>query len=114
MLSLQHTNIGKSDQRGVIGIVGGLVSLLFGIIIGLLVFRFLFRLLGANPANGIVNWVYSASAPFVQPFFGMFNTGTIDLATGRVEFETLIAIVAYGIIAAIISSALSWGRRRAV
>jgi hypothetical protein len=58
--------------------------------------------------------VYNTSAPFVAPFFGMFNTGTLDLATGRLEFETLIAIVVYGIIASIVLSALSWGRRHTI
>jgi hypothetical protein len=104
----------QQPQKGFVGMIGGLASLLFGIVIGLLVFRFLFRLLGANPANALVNWVYATSAPLVSPFFGMFNTGSIDLAIGRLEFETLIAIVVYGLVASVVLRALSWGTHRTI
>jgi uncharacterized membrane protein len=99
------------NQKGVVGIIGGLASLLFGLIIGVLALRFVFRLLGANPANGLVAWIYNASAPLVSPFFGIFNTPT-ELTSGRLEFETLIAILVYGIIASIIMSALNFNGRR--
>jgi uncharacterized protein YggT (Ycf19 family) len=104
----------RKPQQGFVGMLAGLASLLFGIIVGILAFRFVFRLLGANPANGIVNWVYNASAPLVSPFFGMFNTAAIDLGIGRLEFETLIAILVYGVIGSIITRALSGGTHRYV
>lgn len=97
------------NQRGA-GFISAIVSLVFGIIIALLALRFIFRLFGANPASAFVDWIYSASAPLVAPFMGMFNT-TVNLSTGRLEFETLVAIVVYGIVAAIVLGILSWGDR---
>lgn len=97
-------------QRGY-GFIAGIINFIFGIIIALLAFRLLFRLLGANPSNGIVDFVYNTSEPFVQPFFGIFNS-SIDLATGRFEIETLLAIIVYGVVAALIMGI--FGGRRAV
>jgi hypothetical protein len=89
-------------------LVSSVIGLIFGIIIVLVGFRLLFRLLGANPENGLVSWVYSASEPLVQPFFGMFN-GTIDVTTGRFELESLIALIVYAIIAAVLTGITSRG-----
>jgi Sec-independent protein secretion pathway component TatC len=83
-----------------------IVWLVAGIIIALLAFRFIFALLGANPGNGIVNFVYDTSHPFVAPFFNMFNYNFIDDGAGRFEIFTLIAIAVYGVIA--------WGLARLV
>lgn len=100
----------KYNQKGY-GLIGGLVSLFFGIIIGIVAFRFIFRLLGANPANGIVSWVYEASTPLVSPFYGIFNRD-ITLATGRFELETLLALIVYGVIASLITGLFARGYRR--
>jgi uncharacterized protein YggT (Ycf19 family) len=100
--------INKLNQGGY-GLIAGILSFIFGVIITLLAFRLLFRLLSANPGNEIVNWVYQMSEPFVRPFFGMFNT-TVDVATGRFEIETLIAIVVYGVVAALVTGIFG-GRR---
>lgn len=106
----------KLNQKGFIGAIGGLVSLIFGFIVGVLAFRFVFRLFGANPTNGLVDWVYDVSGPLVAPFMGIFSR-TVDLATGRLEYETLLAIVVYGVIGALVSGVISFGgrgRRQAV
>lgn len=101
----------NNDQSGFVGILGGLVRLVFGLIVGILALRFVFRLLGANEANAIVSWIYQTSAPLVAPFFGIFNQ-TVNLATGRFEFETLLAILVYGVIGALVSGIFDSGRRR--
>ncbi|MCW2763441.1 MAG: hypothetical protein JWR85_3642 [Marmoricola sp.] len=100
----------RTNQKGY-GMLSSLVGIIFGFIIGVLVLRFVFRLLGANPDASFVAWIYSWSAPLVAPFFGIFNH-TVDLATGRLEFETLIAIIVYGFIASVIQGVTSWGGRR--
>lgn len=104
------TRLSTSSQRGY-GLIGGIVSLFFSIILGIVALRFLFRLLGANPANGIVSWIYDASQPLVSPFFGIFNRD-INVLTGRFELETLLALVVYGIIASIVTGLFgrSYGR----
>src|SRR5665811_2517997 len=53
---------------------GYLVYFVFGILDILLAFRFVFKLLGANPSTGFVDFIYNLSAIFVAPFAGIFNT----------------------------------------
>lgn len=100
----------KPNQKGY-GLISGLISLFFGVILTIVALRFVFRLLGANPDNSIVSWVYSASAPLVSPFFGIFGHD-IDIATGRFELDTLIALIVYAIIASLITSLFARGYRR--
>ena|ERR1700691_6475303 len=69
-----------------------------GILLVLLAFRFVFALLGANPANGFANFIYSASHPFVSPFFGIFNYN-VRYGVSRFEAYTLVAMVVYSLIA---------------
>ncbi len=110
-ISVSHpSRHARLNQKGY-GLIGGLVSLFFGIILAIVAFRFIFRLLGANPDNGIVSWVYATSQPLVTPFFGIFNHD-INLLTGRFEFETLIALVIYGVIASLVSRLFSGGYHR--
>lgn len=75
---------------------------LFGVLLGV---RFLFRLFGANSNNGFVEWLYTTSAPLIDPFENIFQT--VRLEDGFViEISTLLAIVMYGLAAALISSLL--------
>lgn len=105
-MTRQLSNLG---QRGA-GLITGIISFIFGAIITILALRLVFRMFSANPNNGIVDWVYDISQPFVQPFFGIFRTDTIDLATGRFEIETLVALIVYGLIGALLTG-LFGGRR---
>jgi hypothetical protein len=107
MKKLQKTS---TDQHGV-AFIGSLISLIAGIIGALLALRFIFRLLGANPNNGFVEWVYATSKPLVAPFYGIFNHD-INVVTGKFELETLVALIVYGIVAAIVISLVSWPARR--
>ena len=68
------------------------------ILLALLAVRFIFALLAANPSNGIANFVYTVSHPFVAPFFTLFGYG--DLVAGRSRFEiyTLVAMLVYALI----------------
>jgi uncharacterized protein YggT (Ycf19 family) len=104
----------RTNQNGY-GAIASLIGLIFGIILVTLILRFAFRLLGANPDAGFVSFIYSFTAPLVSPFFGIFNTNGVDLATGRVEFETLIAILVYGLIASVLERVAGiGGHHRAV
>lgn len=93
------------DQRGLFGIAY-IINLLIGLLLTLLGLRFIFRLFGANPNNEIASFVYSTSQPFVEPFFGLFSYQP-DLGIGRFEFETLIAIIVYGLLASVIVGAFA-------
>jgi uncharacterized protein YggT (Ycf19 family) len=77
-----------------------------GILITLLGFRFLLSLLGANTTNGFANFIYSASHPFVSPFFSLFKYNNYVYGVSRFEAYTLVAIVVY--------SVLAWGLARLV
>ena len=69
-----------------------------GVILTLLAFRFLLSLLGANESNAFADFIYTASRPFVEPFFGLFN---YDFEAGKATFEasTLVAMAVYAVIA---------------
>jgi hypothetical protein len=91
---LAHTS---STAAAIVYYIAGLLSLLLGL-------RFLLQLLGANN-TGVVNWVYAVTQPFVAPFYGIFGT-TVLYGNARIEWESLLAIVAVGIIAYVIAGFL--------
>lgn len=92
-------------------IVARIIYFVGGLLILLLALRFLFVLLGANPGNGIANFIYTVSHPFVTPFFGLFN---YDQAFNghRFEWATVVAIVIYAIIMELLVRLVSIGDRR--
>jgi hypothetical protein len=87
-----------------------IVWLIAGTIETILALRFVFAMLGANPANSFAQFIYNVSHPFVAPFFNLFNYNYIDNGVGRVEIFTLIAILFYGLIAALIARLVSVNR----
>jgi YggT family protein len=87
-----------------------IVWLIAGVIITLLGLRFVFALLGANPNNGLAQFVYNVSHPFVAPFFNLFNYNYIDNGVGRVEIFTLVAILVYALLAGLIARLVSINR----
>lgn len=80
---------------------GYLVYFVFGLLEVLLAFRFVFKLFGANPSTGFVDFIYSLSAIFVAPFVGIFNTSLArgDVTTSIFEPATLVALVVYALLA---------------
>ncbi len=101
------TGLGQ-NERGFF--VATIINVIFGIILTLLALRFVLRLLGANPANGFANFVYSLSQPLVAPFFGLFNS-PLQLDIAGFELATLIALLVYGLVAGILAQVLFAGRR---
>ncbi len=92
-----------SDTRGAAAanrnVAKRVVWFIAGIILTLLAFRFVLSLLGANRNNGFADFIYSVSHPFVAPFFGLFNYQA-QYGVSRFEFETLIAMAVYAVVAA--------------
>ncbi len=80
---------------------GYLVYFVFGLLDVLLAFRFVFKLLGANPSTGFVDFIYNLSAVFVAPFAGIFNTSLAkgDVTTSIFEPATLVALIVYAVLA---------------
>jgi hypothetical protein len=87
-----------------------IVNLVGGVIISLLALRFMLSLFGANRGNGIADFIYSASHPFVSPFFGLFNYKE-QFGVVRFEFETLVAIAFYAIAMVLLVALINMGRR---
>lgn len=86
-----------------------IVWFITGLILAILAIRFVFVLLGANPANGIANFVYDVSHPLVSPFFSLFNYNFVN-GTSRFEGYTLVAMLIYGLIGYAIARLLTIGR----
>jgi YGGT family len=70
-----------------------------GVILVLLGFRFLLSLLGANTTNSFADFIYSASHPFVSPFFSLFSYKNLTYGVSRFEVYTLVAILFYAVVA---------------
>ena len=91
--------------------IGGFIEALVGL-------RFVLRLVGANPDNALVGWIYAWSTPFVAPFSGIFGqdatvvSGVGAVTTSVFDWTALIALIVIGIVVGIIGSLL--GRHYAV
>jgi hypothetical protein len=88
-------NTNTVDAPG--NVLARVIGFLGSILLVLLAFRFVLVLLGANPANGFANFIYTASHPFVAPFFSLFGYN-LRYGVSRVELGTLVAIVVYALI----------------
>lgn len=77
------------------------VYLLFSLIEGLIAIRFVLRALGANPNAGFARFIYSATAPLLAPFAGLFANPTIadGVIDGVIELNSLVALLAYALLA---------------
>lgn len=78
-----------------------MVNYLLGIVESLLLLRFLFKLTGANPGAGIVQFIYDLSEIFMLPFRFIFPTvaaGTIRLEWSVLVAMGLYALLVYGIV----------------
>lgn len=78
-----------------------LLWLVLGILEALLGLRFVLALLGANRTNEFAHLIFSASYPFVAPFFGLFGYKFED-GVSHFEIETIVAMVVYALLAWII------------
>jgi uncharacterized protein YggT (Ycf19 family) len=76
------------------GLIINVVNFITGLIVLGLLIRFLFRLLGANPGSGIVEFIYISTSPLLDPFRGIFPTDVID-PNNVLEYSSLIAIIFY-------------------
>lgn len=69
-----------------------IVNYIFVIIESLIGLRLLLKVLGGNPGNGFVAFVYNITQPFVYPFQSAFSWQTADTGIGVLEFGSLLAI----------------------
>ena len=83
------------------------VVLLFGILTALLLLRIVLLLLGANAGNGLVDFIYGVTEPFVAPFRGIFSFDQVTPnGTNVLDFGALVALVGWLLIEALILAIL--------
>lgn len=87
--------------------VSGIVSAVVGFVEVLVALRFVFRLIGANPDNLFVGWIYEWSTPLVAPFAGILGLNASITGPGAVthsvfDWTALIALIVYGLIGGLI------------
>ena len=87
-----------------------IVYLIGGVLLSLLAIRFLLSLLGANRENGFADFIYTVTHPFVSPFFGLFGYD-MQYGVSRFEIETVIAILVYALLIALIARIATVTRR---
>src|SRR3989337_1390207 len=74
-----------------------LVWLLFGILEALIALRIGLKLIGANPASPIAEFIYGFTSLFLLPFAGL--TATPSAGGLVLEISSVIAMVVYALIA---------------
>lgn len=105
---IERTEIVEDRQSPVVGerkavsysAVDQAVYLIFGLIELLLFIRFVFRATGANPAAGIVRFVYSLTEVLMAPFRFIFPAS--QAGGSVVEWSVLVAMFFYALFAWII------------
>ena len=90
-----------------------LTDFVFNVVAVGLLLRFLFRLFGANPSASFVTFLYESTNPLLAPFDNIFRPYVVE--PGYVfEFSTLIAIVIYLIISALLVALLSFAHEQSM
>lgn len=100
---VRHERIVEDEAAEQVAVTSKFVSfiwLLTGMLEILLGLRFALKLMAANPAAPFVDLVYTLSAPFLWPFFGI--TGTPAANNMVLEIPTVIAMIVYALLAWIV------------
>jgi len=81
---------------------------ILGLLEALLAFRFVLKLLGANPAAGFSNFIYSVTYAFAAPFLNVFRVTYVE---GSIfEWTTLLAMLVYWMLALAIINLFLMGK----
>ena len=105
-----YTTTSETTARGQ-SLAARIIWYIGGVLLVLLAFRFVLALLGANPNSGFANFIYSASHPFVAPFFNLFGYN-LHLGVSRFETFTLVAMAVYAIVAYGLASLVTINKTR--
>jgi YggT family protein len=84
-----------------------------GFIMAIIALRIILSLLGANRGNAFASLIYGISYPFVAPFFGLFNY-QMQYGVARFEFESLVALIVWGLITVALAKLVTLGSRNRV
>jgi hypothetical protein len=87
------------------------VVFIFGIIQGLIAIRIVLLLADANQGNGLVRFIYDASAIFVGPFDGILHTNAVQAGASIFDIAALVAIIGWTILEFLIIAGIGIARR---
>ena len=90
-----------------------IVTFGFGILQALLILRIILLLLVANPSNGVVDFIFGITQPFVEPFIGMFSLNRVVADQGSIlDVAAIVALIGWTLIEALILAGLRIVSRR--
>ncbi len=87
---------GKSTATNLVWLIVGLIEIA-------LAFRFAFKLLGANPSSGFVDFVYGMTNMLTAPFDNIFGVASTTAGSIQAVFEPSI------LVAAAVYALIGWG-----
>jgi hypothetical protein len=100
----RHRIRGALTRVEVVSRVARLIDYLFGILYALLAVRFVLEVLRARRDVGFVEFIRSLTNFFYAPFSGIVPTDTVDGV--RVVWPLVIAVIAYGLLHAVVRGLL--------
>jgi len=101
----QERGIAAANQNSSIARVVNIVYFLFGVLQVLLGIRLVLHLIGANEGNAFAAFINTLSLPFVALFAGLVQNPVLS-GTSVLEITTIIAMVAYSLLAWLIGRIL--------
>lgn len=84
---------------------------IFAIIQALIAIRIVLLLVDANQSNGLVQFIYNASALVVGPFEGVLNTDAVRSGASVFDIAAVVAIIGWTILEALIIAGIRVMRR---
>jgi hypothetical protein len=87
------------------------VVFVFGIIQALILVRIVLLRIDANQSNGLVSFIYDASAFFVGPFEGVLNTNAVRAGASVFDIAALVALIGWTILEFLIIAGIGIARR---
>ncbi|OGE73556.1 MAG: hypothetical protein A3I07_03890 [Candidatus Doudnabacteria bacterium RIFCSPLOWO2_02_FULL_42_9] len=88
-----------------------IVWTILGVVNVFLALRFILKLIAANPGAGFTDFIYRASAPLLAPFVNVVRNVRTDASGGIFEWNTLIAMAVYSLLAWVIVRLFFLGSR---
>lgn len=89
-----------AEGRVLVARISALIWVLFGVLDALIVLRVVLKLIAANPGSGFADFVYGVTNVFLAPFSGLVASPVVG--NGVFELSSLIAIIAYSLLAWVI------------
>jgi uncharacterized protein YggT (Ycf19 family) len=94
-------------------VLARIVTFAFGILQAALILRIVLLLLDANVGNDVVSFILNLTAPFVEPFRGMFALDRVTADQGSVlDVAAIVALIAWTLVEMLILAALRIFSRR--